>query len=385
MDVYTFNENDEIEQAKELRKYYHDCGAEISPELSSKGIEDDMHKIIGVCDVNFNNTEIPESDIEGSLNSIVSVLMVMHMTEKTESLIVAFCEKLKKAPSHRQLGLMALRVLYVLFQSMTDKIGLRYHIYLAMIEVSGQIGEIGMVYRSMDSLKQSMKEANQTSTEQYQHLLRSLHKTLVQNSMGEEASSVMLELLGTYTAENASQARVDAMYCITESIKDPTTFILDHLLALKPVRFLEGDLTHDLLNIFVLKKLTDYRAFYNSHKEFVSSLGLDHEANIRKMRILTFIQMAQESEEIPYSQLTQELDLPEADIEPFIVDALKTRLVVARMNQMTQKCHVTTVEHRTFGPAQWHMIASTVQRWRDQLATVKDQMTQIINAPVQVS
>jgi len=47
-------------------------------------------------------------------------------------------------------------------------------------------------------------------------------------------------LLGTYTTENASQAREEAQRCIVASLADPQTFLLDHLLQLKPVKFLEG-------------------------------------------------------------------------------------------------------------------------------------------------
>lgn len=43
----------------------------------------------------------------------------------------------------------------------------------------------------------------------------------------------MIELLGTYTTENASQAREDAHRCIIASLADPTTYIMDHLLTLK--------------------------------------------------------------------------------------------------------------------------------------------------------
>ena len=64
-------------QVLELRRYFHEQGAEILPELSGKGIEDDMHKIIGVCDANFARADCPEGEIEGSLNSIVSVLMLV--------------------------------------------------------------------------------------------------------------------------------------------------------------------------------------------------------------------------------------------------------------------------------------------------------------------
>ena len=41
----------------------------------------------------------------------------------------------------------------------------------------------------------------------------------------------------------------------------------------QPVRFLEGELIHDLLTIFVGEKLPGYLKFYNDHKEFISSVG----------------------------------------------------------------------------------------------------------------
>lgn len=83
----------------------------------------------------------------------------------------------------------------------------------------------------------------------------------------------MIELLGTYTEENASQARTDAQKCIVSSLADPTTFLMDNLLALKPVKILEGELIHDLLSIFVSEKLSAYNAFYNANKGFIESSG----------------------------------------------------------------------------------------------------------------
>ena len=66
---------------------------------------------------------------------------------------------------------------------------------------------------------------------------------------------VMVELLGTYTTENASQAREEAQRCIVASLADPQTFLLDRLLQLTPVKFLQGELIHDLLKIFVAERL----------------------------------------------------------------------------------------------------------------------------------
>lgn len=96
-------------QAQELRAYLKGLGAEISEEKSPKGIEDDLHKIIGVCDACFREGQ--ESEVESVLNDIVSIMVLVPM-ERAENIILAFCEKLTKAPGQKLL-LASLRA-YVL-------------------------------------------------------------------------------------------------------------------------------------------------------------------------------------------------------------------------------------------------------------------------------
>lgn len=60
-------------QAQELRIYFKSLGAEISDEKSPRGIEDDLHKIIGVCDACFKDGN--ETEIETILNDIVSIMI----------------------------------------------------------------------------------------------------------------------------------------------------------------------------------------------------------------------------------------------------------------------------------------------------------------------
>lgn len=52
----------------------------------------------------------------------------------------------------------------------------------------------------------------------------------------------------------------------------------------------------------------------NSHS------GLDHESNIRKMRLLTFLQLAEETPEMSFSFLQTQLQLQPQQVEPFIIE-----------------------------------------------------------------
>ena len=62
---------------------------------------------------------------------------------------------------------------------------------------------------------------------------------------------------------------------------------------------------HDLLKIFVSEKLEQYQKFYENHKEFVNGLGLKHEDNLVKMKLLTFMQMAESRNQITFGEIQQ--------------------------------------------------------------------------------
>jgi translation initiation factor 3 subunit M len=320
------------DQAQELRIYLKSLGAEISEEKSVKGIEDDLHKIIGVCEACFKDGQEPE--VEMVLNDIVSIMVLIPL-DRSENIILAFCQKLIKAQSQK-LGLVCLRALWLLFQSLDDHSPMRYHVYYHLILIAEKTDQVKSIFQDMEHLKQQFALCP-PSSEQLQILYRLLHQVLLKSNQSEQAAKVMIELLGTYTDKNASHAREDAIKCIVSALADPNTFLLDPLLSLKPVKFLEGELIHDLLNIFVSENLTTYLKFYQEHKEFVTSQGLNHEQNMQKMRLLSFMQLAETNPEIGFDIIERELQIKPEEVEAFIIEVLKTKLVRARMDQAAKK------------------------------------------------
>ncbi|XP_056630062.1 eukaryotic translation initiation factor 3 subunit M [Diorhabda carinulata] len=367
------------DQAQELRVYLKNLGAEISEEKSPKGIEDDLHKIIGVCDSCFREGQ--ESDVEMVLNDIVSIMVLIPL-ERSENIILAFCEKLTKAQGQK-LGLVCLRALWLLFQSLDDRSPMRYPVYYHLIQIAKQTDAVKFVFQNIDHLKQQFANCP-PSNEQLQKLYRLLHEVLVKSNQSEQAALVMIELLGTYTDKNASHARDDAIRCIVSALADPNTFLLDPLLSLKPVRFLEGELIHDLLNIFVSENLSAYLKFYKEHKEFVSAQGLNHEQNMQKMRLLSFMQLAECNPEISFDVIEKELQIPADEVECFIIEVLKTKLVRARMDQSAKKVFVSSTMHRTFGRAQWQQLRDLLHSWRGNLSTVQEGMKSVAAAQLEL-
>lgn len=235
-------------------------------------------------------------------------------------MILSFCEKLTRAPN-TSLAKVCLQSLWRLFNNLEISSPLRYHVYYHLVQVAKQVDQVKEVFTGVDQLKTQFAQCP-PSNEQMQKLYRLLHDVL-KDTQSELASKVMIELLGTYTSENASYARDDAMKCIVTALADPNTFLLDPLLSLKPVRFLEGELIHDLLSVFVSEKLQSYIQFYQNHKEFVTSQGLNHEQNLKKMRLLSFMQLAESNSEMTFALLQEELQIEEKEVEPFLIEGKK--------------------------------------------------------------
>lgn len=255
----------------------------------------------------------------------------------------------------------------------------RYTVYCALTKVAATCGAIIYIPTDLDQVRKWIVDWN-LSTDKKHIMLRLLYEALVECKKGEEAAKVMVELLGSYTDDNASQARVDAHKCIVRALKDPKTFLLDHLLALKPVKFLEGELIHDLLTIFVSAKLSSYVKFYQNNKDFIDSLGLSHEQNMEKMRLLTFMGMAVENKEILFDTMQQELQLGADDVEAFVIDAVKTKMVYCKIDQTNKKVVVSHSTHRTFGKQQWQQLYDILNSWKINLSKVKNSLHSISEA-----
>ena len=56
----------------------------------------------------------------------------------------------------------------------------------------------------------------------------------------------MLELLSTYDEQSAALAKDDAEKCMLDFIANPSVFIMDHVLTLKPVAAMKGELLHNV-------------------------------------------------------------------------------------------------------------------------------------------
>ncbi|CAG0899536.1 unnamed protein product [Cyprideis torosa] len=366
------------EQVGELLNYLKEQGVELDPaEELEKGPYSALRRVIESCEV--CSREDTESDAEAVLASIVSLLFICSEQESEEepSSVEAFCNKMKSEAAPNRLGSMCLRVLSLLFQGLAKENAFRCTVYSTLIYVANITGQVSSIFDSLDNLKKELFPS-EPSIQEYQMLYRQLHQALAHSGDGGKAAAVMVELLRTYSSETASEAKEDAERCILTAIGDPSTYLFDHLLPLKPIRALQGTPLHELLTIFVGGNYHDFLAFHEKNPGLLEKLGLKKEPLLQKIRLLTFMQSTATDPEVSFERIEKELDLSPEQVEPFIFDVLRTGLVKARMDQHKKKVTVSASVQRTFGDEQWNQVAAILKLWKNNLSQVEASMGQVL-------
>jgi translation initiation factor 3 subunit M len=128
------------------------------------------------------------------------------------------------------------------------------------------------------------------------------------------------------------------------------------------------------LKVFQEGKLDDYNSFLQSNggeDKVLKPWGLSTETCIRQMRILSLCSLAVEHEEIPYSVVAKTLLLPNEDeVESWVIAAVSSGLLSAKMDQLQHKVMVERCVVRRFDNEQWKLLQSRLKAWKQNVGGV---------------
>jgi len=367
----------------DLRQYLAERGATLNEPTQGDDYISELLELMGALSAAFRAGDAPD-DAERMLNCIVSIVL-LHPEQLREQLVAAFARALTAAAEEADaFSSPKLKALNNLFHGLEETSKQRATVYLAMVELAGDAGQLTTLQPRLAQIKAWMA-VWQVPVSGYQTLLRALYKGLAaagpqhQQAAGIKAADVMLELLSSFTAETAAEARQDAERCIVSTLADPASFVMDHLLRLKPVKALEGELIHQLLTIFISGRLAQYTAFHGQHADLVEGAwGLSHEACLDKMRILTLMSIAEQHTELTFAQLRREMHIEEEQVESFIIDVVRTRMVQARIDHVDGKVLLQSTTQRCFDKPQWLELRSRLISWQQNLGGVLQSLESLI-------
>ncbi|KRZ12217.1 Inactive tyrosine-protein kinase 7, partial [Trichinella zimbabwensis] len=352
-----------------LKSVVKDCNLVASGNEDE--ISNDILKVISILG-EYVQMKPNESDLESVLMSLSSLIPSVLEAEESSKIVDELCKKFTD-PVFRDREQIIFRAITNLFHAMEDvhPVSYRhqYKLFMGMLNLSCHCKPSDIPLRII-SLEQAGQWLNkwECNLQERRDCFRLLHRTLLNSEQIEAPAKVMYELLSSYTTEaDAYIAGDDARECVRSAINDPRTFIFSHLFSLLPVQQLADEPIYRLLTIFDSGSLDDYIMFYEQNKQFVDeTMGLSNEQYLYKMRVLTFMSIAEKRKQISLSELMNLLKMENEHIlEEFVIKAIQSKMVYAQIDDAKKMVLLHGAQSRPFGRKQWEEVLIGLKKWEE--------------------
>lgn len=194
----------------------------------------------------------------------------------------------------------------------------------------------------------------------------------------ERKQTYMLLFLGTYDDALDAEAKSCAKEASVFAIRDPISLFSTQrrILSIPAVSALQKSqpALYDLLKIFMEGKLQDYRDFTSMPDKMTvfKSCDLDESECMKNMCLLSLVSLAGEHEEIPYSAIASTLNIQEDEVEQWVIRAVSSGLMKAKMDQLRKVVLVERCAVRQFGMTEWNSLKFRLDKWNSNVKGVLD-------------
>lgn len=363
-----------LTQAIEMKKSLEGFGAKFNLPENFEENEDTFLELLPQLIVHypllFTRVQA-DSEVESAFFSLISMIQLLSQVDQIEQTSKDLSNAIISDTSPRTT--LKSKLLGHQFNCYQPNLASTYTLLINVLKLIKETGTMRYVNLDINQISEWL-EKWKCDVQEQRDVFRLLHEAFSAIHQGEKAIAALVRLLKLYAENEGVDAKSDAHICVISHIAHPKIFVMDHLLDLHPIRALDGQLSHELLQIFVNGDLNEYIEFYNNNTDFVEKLAVTHDENLRKMRLLTLSSMAQDCTEIEFAQLTAKLNLAHSDVEPFIIEAIASGLIKGKINEPEEKVLISSTINRTFKEQQWNLIKTKLELWQKNLVTIQESM-----------
>jgi len=146
-------------------------------------------------------------------------------------------------------------------------------------------------------------------------------------------------------------------------------FLLFHFLY-NP--YLDTKPLYELLEIFQTGKLEDFYQYLSTTTSpmTLQTWGIDEKTCIHHLRLLSLCSLAAEHEEIPYQAIASTLQVSMDQVEPWVISAVSSGLMNAKMDQLSQVVMVEQCVVRSFGMEEWKVLQTRLHGWKKNVGNI---------------
>jgi translation initiation factor 3 subunit M len=263
---------------------------------------------------------------------------------------------------------LRMRLLMTLFNALGVRSKLRAVAFRALLEYGQKVGSGAALLPYCALLEEWMEDWQLPRGEK-----KNLHVTVARMYFAAGRPDDSLAMLHTclklYEASdsNLAEATDAAVAFIAQAIAAPKVLDVGDLLALRAVGALaktkEGEKLVALLQLFRDGSLSGLKEFRKKNEKLFEEHGVSYDACESKMKLLTLSSLAGSGTELPLADVAAKLGLTEDEAERWVVRAVTSGFLGARVDQMRRVVLVKSAFQRTFEQPEWAKLHDQLGRW----------------------
>jgi translation initiation factor 3 subunit M len=299
-----------------------------------------------------------------------------------EQLYARLCQYLEQPISSSTTfgGSLAISTLTTIFNVLSPASKARFYVFqtiLKVIRASSASLSFDALIPQLDDNVENWVVAWQLDEEDQQNLFTAVADVALASGDRDLTYRYLLRALETIPVSSAQEAESQqlAKRTLVEALTNPTVTDFTPLTSSDAVQALRKSDSQlfELLEIFSSDDYATYSEFLSTNS--LSKAGIsDAAASVleTKIRLLTLATIAASApnRSVPYSTITSSLNVPEEDVEMWVIDTIRAGLVEGKLSQLKQEFQVQRATYRVFGEKQWREIEGRLMVWRRSLESV---------------
>ncbi|KAI9359951.1 hypothetical protein DFJ73DRAFT_92117 [Zopfochytrium polystomum] len=332
--------------------------------------------VAGQASVLAENLET--KDFEKTFNLVIAIIVQANIKLLDSTLVPEVVKALSSGADKKQLRL---KVLSNLYNSVLPHGKSRPLVFKTIVSFAAENDELEAIIPTLDNLDLMMASwgfSVQQKSELYLHVADSLKKDLEHELLGFQYTLRHLAIIEATDNAALKVASQTAVQAVKDAIRYPSVFNFEDVFRLPAVQATKSanPKLFDLLKVFLDQTLKQYRAFVKANPTFLKDQGIITGTNddvlVSKIRLLSLATLAAKylNGEMPYAAVAEALEIPEADVEIWFIDAIRAGLVDGKLNQIKKAVVVTRSTYRVFTKEEWATLGNRLEEWKTNLKEV---------------
>ena len=315
-----------------------------------------------------------DPDGSGSLEGCMQELLLWVKKEcaMNNELVEKISEGLCSGVSSGDLRLRCMALLYNAVSE--DHISKRFHLLAKTITLASSVGLVSKIVDTILPKVDVFLRQWKTSVPDKRYMYKVCYEALKLAGMSQQAFQFNVKQLALYngaTQEEMVSAESATVDVIVQAVRLPKLYRFDTLLELDTVKRFENhsefNLLYQLISIFVRDELVAFTEFRASHGQVLTKYEIDPAIAEDKMRLLTFASLGIESQDLTYSMIASSLQIPESEVENWVIKAISSGLIDAKINQLKSSVAIYRSTQRMFTREEWQPLSERINIWKENI------------------